>query len=109
MCSDHCRGIASLDSDAESLSQKRERATVASPSGDSTSQLGADGLVDGPQDPKVSIAMGENVKVPETRRSAYLVVLIASALSAADPAVCADESRCDGAKVSGQVKSQTRY
>ena len=64
---------------------------------------------EGPQAPSVSIAIGAKIKSPEATNSAYLVCLRASALSAADPAACMGEDKCEGAKVSGHVKSQIKY
>jgi len=57
-----------------------------------------------PQTPKVSIAT--RMKMCEWLRSAYLQILRLSADDAAAPAVKIVLCRCDGASVSGQVKSQ---
>src|ERR1700743_3319986 len=64
---------------------------------------------DGPHTPNVSIAMGAKIKSPDKASSAYLLFLRASALIAAAPAASELCLRCDGSKVSGQVKSHTRY
>src|SRR5207248_7723997 len=65
-------------------------------------------IADGPQDPSVSIDIGAKVKSPEATSSAYLDCFRSSALSAADPAACEERFRCDQARVSGHVKSQTK-
>ena len=62
-------------------------------------------IAEGPQAPRVSIAIGANIKFPDETSSAYFVCL---RLSAADPAACKEEDKCEGARVSGHVKSQTK-
>src|SRR5271155_2054340 len=60
----------------------------------------------GPQAPRVSIANGTKLCV--TARAAYLVRFFDSASTAADPAAREDWRICDGASVSGQVKSHAK-
>src|SRR6266516_2418249 len=64
---------------------------------------------EGPQAPRVSIAIGTKVYRPEETSWLYLCRFFSSAKTAADPAAEEERFRCEGAKVSGQVKSQTRY
>src|ERR1700690_1158784 len=58
-----------------------------------------------PQTPRVSIAKGTNEFAAES--SAYLVHFLLSAAIAAEPAAKEVWRTCDGASVSGQVKSHT--
>ena len=62
-----------------------------------------------PQAPKVSTATGTNVYARENSRPEYLDLLRSSAPAAADPAAKEDWFRCEGARVSGHVKSHTRH
>ena len=59
-----------------------------------------------PHTPRVSIAKGTQEFATES--SAYLVRFLFSAAIAADPAIKEVWRTCDGARVSGQVKSQTK-
>ena len=61
---------------------------------------------DSPQVPRVSIAMGANITFPSWDSREYLARLFLSACAAAEPAAVAEEATCEGANVSGQVKSQ---
>ena len=63
---------------------------------------------EGPQAPRVSMTIGVKIKSPEATRSAYLIDLRASALSATDPAPCEEAVKCERARVLGQVKSRTK-
>src|SRR6266516_3960242 len=63
----------------------------------------------GPHAPRVSIAIGTKVYRPEETSWLYLSLLFPSAKTAADPTADEERFRCEGARVSGQVKSQTRY
>ena len=62
----------------------------------------------GPHAPRVSIAIGAKMK-SDSERAAYFMHLLFSAKTAADPAAIEEWLRCEGARVSGQVKSHTRY
>ena len=64
---------------------------------------------EGPQVPMVSTATGMKMKSPKATSSAYLILFPFPALSAAEPTAEADNCTWEGARVSGQVKSQTRY
>ena len=59
-----------------------------------------------PHEPNVSIAIG--TKSYDLFESVYFANLVASADTAAAPATCSVEFRCDGATVSGHLKSHDR-
>ena len=60
-----------------------------------------------PQEPNVSIAIG--TKSYDLFKSTYFANFVASADTAAAPATRSVELRCDGATVSGHVKSHARH
>src|SRR3989442_12477554 len=64
-------------------------------------------MAEGPQDPRVSMATGAKARAFAETSCAYLILLPCSAFEAAKPAPVADWATWEGARVSGQVKSQT--
>ena len=58
-------------------------------------------------EPNVSIALG--TELYDLSRSAYFANFVVFADAVAAPATCSVEFGCDGATVSGQVKSHARH
>ena len=108
-CPQDRRCVSLLDHDAESLAQELCRACVAGASRYATSnflaQLHGRGT---PGSKRFHCDRSERVvTVPGVFDK--LGRCFASAASAADPAAVDERRRCDGASVSGHVKSHTRY